>query len=1379
MLRLFLLLLTTLFLWADVEPNDNCNQAELVQLNSTMAGSVQGNSWFITNDPNDYYHFTIPTSGEVKIEVQSNGPINGYLYNSSCSSTVSSRTNSNNFTLTAKVNAGQYKFRLYNDVSTTRTYSFSINYTPDMPSFSINDISFNEGNSGWHTEKVAVSLSNALEETVTVNYATSDLEAKAGIDYKATSGTLTFYPGDITRTILVEINGDTETENNERFKITLSNPSLGTKLDNSSATITIIDDDGGEVYNNERGFLIRNPVDSRNIRGGLRVIGNTVLCPKDRSGKCIESTGSTTNADLDLKFVNTKNFNGSFKNSSDAKLDIPSSATIKWAGFYAQGYLSDSAYRTSNINSTKTAILDSPVRLTIPSLGTIDIPAQITNAQRNGSFGYTYGSYSEVSELKGKKGSEINGWVTAANIKANQGRTQDFRDGLGNFGAWTLVVVYEDQNESLKNISVFDGYRQVNQNNGSVDIIIDGFLTPTSGDVTSTLSIFAGEGDKHISGDKLFIDGVEISVERNNAFNSSISNVERNPSLINNQGIDIQNHDVSNIVKNRQTKSTINLTSTQDAYFPSVVAFTTELYEPRVCYAQTLYDESGENELTSAKIGDIITIHTWISNMKKDATDGDLETADKVLITVDLDEENIEYQDGTIEIKNIGSSTYEQNSNKISFVEDKPTTLWRVGIGANEVDGGRLDPNPHGTEDKKVFVTYKAKLISSGEVDIGNIYKVSYENSLLGERFGDESPLNIGICADFSSSLTIEGALGAFNVVNQNFNKNSNSTDTNSEENALYTQVTGQDFKVKVLSLEDDLKTLRNTNEIVEIGFIDTPDYGSANTTEEKQQMCEDASLLSGTLKTIKFENESSKEITFSYPKAAKSLSFKISFNKGGVTKYACSRDPWGFAVRPSSYELSTPDSEPLTGGKKHTLNIKAMDKKEGGDKSTSYNQTGSLITGTMKVITPAGCDEDSIDTEDKDITFINSFSDGELNYTNFSFDNVGVARVEILDDKWTKVDQKESSGKSFDECIVDSSSDTPNKDGKVGCNIYQTKDFKFIPDRFENRLKLNYFNDAEFAYIGGGEDFSPRLFLTTKAILANDEVATNYTKGCYAKDIDFKISLDAAPQDWVNTGTAKEKILFFDDNATTDISNQNNGWVTASSKEDMFINGIANDLLIKFNFEKNNETPQNPFVVKVGDFKVDDVEDEDNVSGNNFTEDAGNEDINFYYGRVHSPDYRGTSPITAKVGYEVYCKNCDKTTHSISNKQSPTTPFWFINTKHDKLEHGKVKSVASQSSKTTSNPAVSININNGIEDLTLTTNTVPSKDKIILEPDSWLIYNTFNPNTNFTDFLVEFTTGGEWAGEGSVNKENEGEKEGEHVGKNDNNNRTNRRISW
>ncbi|MCK9257988.1 MAG: hypothetical protein M0P02_07940, partial [Sulfurospirillaceae bacterium] len=270
MLRLFLLLLTTLFLWADVEPNDNCNQAELVQLNSTMNGSLS------SSDRNDYYQFTVPTNGEVSIVVSASQRINGYLYNSSCTSTISSRANSNNFTLTSRVTANQTYKLLLERRSSAPTYSFNINYTPDMPSFNINDISFNEGNSGWHTEKVAVSLSNALEETVTVNYATSDLEAKAGIDYKATSGTLTFYPGDITRTILVEINGDTEIENNERFKITLSNPSLGTKLDNSSATITIIDDDGGEVYNNERGFLIRNPVDSRNIRGGLRVIGNTV-----------------------------------------------------------------------------------------------------------------------------------------------------------------------------------------------------------------------------------------------------------------------------------------------------------------------------------------------------------------------------------------------------------------------------------------------------------------------------------------------------------------------------------------------------------------------------------------------------------------------------------------------------------------------------------------------------------------------------------------------------------------------------------------------------------------------------------------------------------------------------------------------------------------------------------------------------------------------------------------------------------------------------------------------------------------------------------------------------------------------------------------------
>src|SRR5262249_26395275 len=61
-----------------------------------------------------------------------------------------------------------------------------------------------------------VRLSAAYDLPVTVNYATSDgfedentpLAAYAGQDYVATSGTLTFAPGETTKTISVEILGD-------------------------------------------------------------------------------------------------------------------------------------------------------------------------------------------------------------------------------------------------------------------------------------------------------------------------------------------------------------------------------------------------------------------------------------------------------------------------------------------------------------------------------------------------------------------------------------------------------------------------------------------------------------------------------------------------------------------------------------------------------------------------------------------------------------------------------------------------------------------------------------------------------------------------------------------------------------------------------------------------------------------------------------------------------------------------------------------------------------------------------------------------------------------------------------------------------------------
>ena len=116
--------------------------------------------------------------------------------------------------------------------------------TDDPPTLTINDRSGVESDHSTVYLDFIVSLSYASSQTVTVAYTTADGTATAR-DYLASSGTLTFSPGQTTALITVGIRPDNRQEPTEYFYVKLSN-ATNAVLGDDTGVCTIFDDDTGK-----------------------------------------------------------------------------------------------------------------------------------------------------------------------------------------------------------------------------------------------------------------------------------------------------------------------------------------------------------------------------------------------------------------------------------------------------------------------------------------------------------------------------------------------------------------------------------------------------------------------------------------------------------------------------------------------------------------------------------------------------------------------------------------------------------------------------------------------------------------------------------------------------------------------------------------------------------------------------------------------------------------------------------------------------------------------------------------------------------------------------------------------------------------------------
>jgi len=351
------------------------------------------------------------------------------------------------------------------------------------------------------------------------------------------------------------------------------------------------------ISTEERNFELR---EQQSIFGDVKVIGNTVLCLKDDHGNCTESDANVSNAEVNLQKAS----------NSSSYLDIPEGSTITYARIYWQGRkkatsTEDAWDKTSQNEAGKIELKKEGGTYTQLTADIKDFYS--TNSDDN--YVRTYSASADASSVVTGGGRY---YVDPATFYTNTGKTYP-TDGLGNYGAWVLVVIYENPNDAkARNITIFDGYKTVKKGT-DIDITANGFLTPKSGLVDSHTYVFAGEGDKYLAGDVIKMAGATQNTEIKvlGTFDSRIdTDPQRIPNLTNNNGIDIQQYNTgttsgaSGIITTNETGAKFQFTSDQDTYFPSLIVFSTELYLPKLCYdysikqdGQYLYIDRTSNQV--------------------------------------------------------------------------------------------------------------------------------------------------------------------------------------------------------------------------------------------------------------------------------------------------------------------------------------------------------------------------------------------------------------------------------------------------------------------------------------------------------------------------------------------------------------------------------------------------------------------------------------------------------------------------------------------------------------------------------------------------------------------------------------------------------------
>ncbi|MBO2446026.1 DUF11 domain-containing protein [Actinomadura barringtoniae] len=427
-------------------------------------------------------------------------------------------------------------------------------------------------------------------------------------------------------------------------------------------------------------------------RGGMARAGNSVVsCYPPASSKCTSQRDGTGANNLPATFLDVDS-DGSTFNSSTADLSMPAGATVKLARLYWGGRSETNDSTPGLPAGNKTApdfAARGTVKLKTPGGSYQDVTAAAADmGQTNTDSAYAgdaYGASADVTSLVAAAGA---GTYTAADVQTARGS-----DGLGAFGGWSLVVVYEDAGSPLRNLTLYDGYLYQESSDPPTTGTVSGFQTPTNGTVHALLGEIVYDGDSGIEGDYTRVkttNGPQTTLSdaahpANDFFNSAVATLganetARDPSYSNNLGYDSSVIDASSAFRNGDTDATFSIGTSGDTYWPHALYSQIDLNEPKIDLTKSAAVVGGGPAQPGAEV-------EYTINAESKGPDDAVES-----VLTDSVPAGTTYVPGSLKVAsgaNAGDKTDASGDDQGEVAGGKDITV-RLGSGADATKGGTL-----------------------------------------------------------------------------------------------------------------------------------------------------------------------------------------------------------------------------------------------------------------------------------------------------------------------------------------------------------------------------------------------------------------------------------------------------------------------------------------------------------------------------------------------------------------------------------------------------------------------------------------------------------------------------------------------------------------